>query len=403
MIHNPKQITNKFITMKKQLLVAGFIFLSIVSFAQKKEIKKAQKAIKSGNYPEAVDLLKQAESLLGEANKDTKVLFYLTKAEAYVAGGNERDFEKLKEAADALLKAEAMKPSGADQLLLFNESQAVRAALVNSAIEDQNAKNYLKASEKLYLSYTVSKQDTSDLYFAAGNAVNAKDFDLALKHYQELVDLGYTGIDISNPQSKSRKGEILRNMILIYLAKGEDEKAKNLIGKAREESPDDVSLINAEAELAYKTGDMAKYNALMEEVIAKDPTNPQVYFNLGVASKKMGDTKKATEYYSKALELNPDYYEANLNMAFIILEPEASIIEQMNSLGTSSADFKKYDELEAQKNELYKQAIPFLEKALKGRPDNIDLLRTLMNIYSQTGDDDKYKTLKAKVDELTNN
>jgi tetratricopeptide (TPR) repeat protein len=389
--------------MKKQLLVAGFIFLSTLSFGQKKEIKKAQKAIKSGNYTEAVDFLKQGEALLGEANKETKVLFYLTKAEAYVAGGNERDIEKLKIAADAVLKAEALKPSGADQLLLFNESQAVRAALVNSAIDDQNAQNYLKASEKLYLSYNVSKQDTSDLYFAAGNAVNAKDFDLALKHYQELLDVGYTGIDISNPQSKSRKGEILRNMILIYLAKGNDDKARELIGKARTESPDDVSLINAEAELAYKTGDMVKYNSLMEEVIAKDPTNPQVYFNLGVASKKMGDSKKATEYYTKALELKPDYYEANLNMAFLILEPEASIIEQMNNLGTSSADFKKYDELDAQKNELYKKAIPFLEEALKGRPDNVDLLRTLMNIYSQTGDDDKYKALKARVDELTGN
>ncbi len=286
---------------------------------------------------------------------------------------------------------------------LFNEAQLVRAALVNSAIEDQKTKNYNVASEKLFLSYNVSKQDTSDLYFAASNAVNAKDYDTAIEYYQNLMDLGYTGIDISNPESTSRKGEVMRNMILIYLAKGEDDKAKMLIADARKESPDDVSIINAEADLAYKTGDLKKYNSLMEEVVAKDPTNPQVYFNLGVSSKKIGDLAKAEEYYKKAIELQPDYPSANINMAFLILEPEAKIIDQMNALGTSSADFKKYDELEAQKNELYKKAIPYLEASLIKKPDNIDILRTLMNIYSQIGEDDKYKDMKSRVDALTGN
>ncbi len=389
--------------MKKQILVAGLILLSAVTFGQKKEIKKAQKAIKAGNYTEAISLLEQAEGLISNANKDVKLSFYLAKASAYVANGEERNFEKLKKAADAILKAESLKPTGAEKLQLFNEGQLIRAALVNSAIEDQKAKNYNVASEKLFLSYNVSKQDTSDLYFAASNAVNSKDYDTAIKYYQKLLDLGYTGIDISNPESTSRKGEIMRNMILIYLAKGEDDKAKMLISDARKESPDDVSIITAEADLAYKTGDLEKYNSLMQEVVAKEPNNPQVYFNLGVSSKKIGDLAKAEEYYKKAIELQPDYPAANINMAFLILEPEAKIIDEMNSLGTSSADFKRYDELEIQKNNLYKKAIPYLEASLIKKPDNIDILRTLMNIYSQIGEDEKYKDMKSRVDELTGN
>ena len=40
--------------MKKQILIAGFLMASAITFGQKKEIKIAQKAIKSGNFSEAI-------------------------------------------------------------------------------------------------------------------------------------------------------------------------------------------------------------------------------------------------------------------------------------------------------------------------------------------------------------
>ncbi len=422
--------------MKKQVLIAGLILLSAVTFGQKKEIKKAQKAIKSGNFTEAINFLKDAESLLANADNDLKVSFYLAKAEAYSAGGTEKNFEKLKTAAAALLKIEDLNLKGADKLAFINDSQSLRAALVNSAIDSQNSKEYDIASDKLHLSYSVSKQDTSDLYYAAANAVNAKNYDKAVEYYERLLKLGYTGIetvylateknsgeektfyskaerdiliksnDFINPKdkkSKSKKGDILRNLALIYVAKDNIDRAKEVLSKARKENPNDIDLIRTEAELAYADGDIEKYNLLMNEILEKNPNDPDNYFNLGVGATKIGDTEKAMEYYKKAIELNPNYVNAHLNLAALILKPEASIIDEMNSLGTSSADFKKYDELEEQKNNLYKKAVPHLEKALDGKPDNIDLVRTLMNIYSQIGEDDKYKQMKAKVDELTGN
>ena len=58
--------------MKKQLLLAGLILVSSLTFAQKKEIKKADKALASLKYSEAMDYLKQAEALLGAADKAQK-------------------------------------------------------------------------------------------------------------------------------------------------------------------------------------------------------------------------------------------------------------------------------------------------------------------------------------------
>jgi tetratricopeptide (TPR) repeat protein len=419
--------------MRKTFLLIGLLIISVVTYAQKKEIKKAEKAIGSGNFTEAFSYINQAEGMISNAESSLKAQFYLIKGQAYLGDSN-NDFEKLKSAGDAFQKSLEVESKGKYSDEVKAQIQNLRAALVNSAIEDQKVKNYDIASTKLYQSYLVSRSDTSDLYFAAGSSVSANDYDSALKYYKELMDLGYTGIEkqffateidtgeeiLFNTKSErdlmvksksynkpvdklseSRQSEILRNMTLIYLNKGDTEAASAIIKEARDKNPDDISLIRAEAEMAYKVGEMERYNDLMQEIVAADPNNPEVYYNLGVGSNKMGDKDKALEYYEKALELDPSYPEALINTASLILEDEESIIEEMNSLGTTTADYNRYDELKEVKNDLYRKAIPYLEKATEVRPDNIELVRTLMNIYSQLGEDSKYKAMKSRFDEMS--
>lgn len=419
--------------MKKHILVAGIFLVTAISFGQKKEIKKAEKAIKSGDLTEAVSLIDQAEGLIGSADTEVKTQFYLVKAEAYLADAGTGDFAKMKTSAEALLKAKEMDSGENFTERLDLGRQNLRTALVNSAVADQNSQKYIDAAEKLYTSYTISTQDTSDLYYAAGNAINGKDYDKALEYYQMLLDTGYTGIsteytavnaasgeivafrtenerntnlltgEFTNPDDRtteSVRGDILTNMTLIYSAQGKDEKALELMKSARAENPEDVSLIRAEADMAYKMGDLAKYNALMKEVIATDPNNPELYYNLGVGSAQNGDKEEAAAYYNKAIELDPEYANAKINLAALLLSDEGAIVEEMNNLGTSAADNKRYDELKEKRKNLYLQAVPYLESAIELRPDNKELVRTLMNIYSQVGEDAKFKALKARLAEM---
>ncbi len=418
--------------MKKQLLLAGLFCLSAIAFGQKKEIKKADKALDAGNAAEAISYINQAEALLSNADDDMKAQFYLIKGRAFLAEAGTTDYGKLKTAAEALKMVNEMGPTGKTAQEVATAMQNLRVALVNSAVSDQNAKNYTKAAEKLYTSYTIQK-DTADLYYAAGNAVNAKDYDTALNYYKTLLDMGYTGVrqefvatDIAtgedvvfasendrntmmlsgqytNPierMSESVRGDILQKVTLIYISRNENEKALALMKDARAANPDDKSLLRAEADMAYKMGDMSKYSKLMEEIIAQDPNNPELYYNLGVGSANNGDIDKAMSYYKKTLELDPDFTNAKINIAATILTEEAAIIEEMNSLGTSKADYDRYDELKEVKNGIYNKAMPYLEAAAVDRPENLELLRTLMNIYSQLGMDDKFKSAKAKLDVL---
>ena len=70
----------------------------------------------------------------------------------------------------------------------------------------------------------------------------------------------------------------------------------------------------------------------------------------------------------------------------------------MNSLGTSRADNIKYDELKELSEKLYKQCIPIL-KDLISIDNNIEAIRTLMNIYGTIGDNIGYMEMKNLLEQ----
>ena len=135
---------------------------------------------------------------------------------------------------------------------------------------------------------------------------------------------------------------------------------------------------------------MDKFGALMEEAIALDPTNPTLFYNLGVVNAGENKTEEAISYYKKAIELKPDYGDAYMNLAVAILSGEQAIVEEMNK---NLSNFKKYDELEKQQKELYKKALPYLEKA-DGIKRSEDSVRTLLNLYDVLEMSDKAGVLR---------
>src|SRR5690554_1749343 len=145
--------------MRTRFLIAGLALVTSISFGQKKEIKKAEKAIKSNQYNEALTYLNEAEANLGTVDNSMKAQFYAARGEATLGVGK-NDHNKLLAAAEAYEMAVSLDPTIEGQL--SNQLQNLRAALINGAVKDQNSQNYKQAIEKLYASYLVSK-DPSDL------------------------------------------------------------------------------------------------------------------------------------------------------------------------------------------------------------------------------------------------
>ncbi|UNY98628.1 tetratricopeptide repeat protein [Zhouia spongiae] len=424
--------------MKKQVLVASALLITAFSFAQKNELKEADKALSGGDVTGAKAAIEAASPLIANADDKYKAQFYFLKGKTYfdmAQKGMEaiNSFKTSQEAFDQLIEFEK-----STKQKYTEEAKQVMAqmagALVNSAVADNEKKEYSDAAQKLNMAYLLDKENNVDyLYYAASSAVNGSDYDTALDYYGQLKDLGYTGVstqyvatnvetgeeevfsskqqrdlmvkakshkDPAEKVTESRLPEIVKNIALIYTQKGDTEKAIEAIKDARAANPEDINLLLTEANLYIKLDDKVKFQTLMEEAIQKDPNNSSLYYNLGVITAEQGDAAKAKEYYEKSLALDPDNENTNLNMASLILAGEQDIVDQMNNLGTSSADNKKYDELKKKREDIHRSSIPYLTKVLEVNPENPDAIRTLMNIYRGLGDSAKYKELQSRLDAI---
>ena len=420
--------------MKKQFIVAIALLVSTLSFAQKSELKTAEKAIKSGNFADAKSAIQSAESLIASADDKLKAKFYFLKGQALYANGtgSNSDMDQAIESFNMVQEVE-----GSTKGKYGSTINDLKSQMLNNFLTKANAalqsKDYAASSSGFDKAYRMSPKDTLYLYYAASTAVTGQDYNTSLKYYEELRDLGFTGIgeeynavnnesgevetfnnkslrDLSvkagthiapkDKKTESKSAEIVKNIALIHLSNGDNEKAIEAMKLAREQNPDDLGLLISEANVQLKMGNKERFTELMKEATLKDPDNPELQYNLGVIAAEAGEKEAAMKYYEKAIALNPSYTDAYNNMAVLILAEEGAIVEEMNSLGNSSADNKRYDELRAKRTTIFESAIPYLETTLRLKPKDIQAAQTLMNIYRGSGQTDKYKAMKAKIEEL---
>jgi len=419
----------------KYVILASALLISVATFAQKDQIKSAEKALKSGDAQGAVTILTGAESLVANAKDTEQAQFYFVKGNAYLDLANKKvdESKNLSLAAESYKKLIEVEKASGKQKYSTDAATSItniKGLLINSAIADTQANKHKEGAKKLYDAYELDKKDTINLYYAASTAVNSQDFDLALPMYEELKKLNYSGKgtlflatnkasgnednfssakdrDLAiklgtheKPKTEaipSKRGEIYKNLALILVQKGRTEDAKKAIADARKANPEDTSLILTEANLYLESKDFETYKKLVGEALEKDPNNADLVFNLGVISAGAKNNADAEKYYLKAIEINPNYANAYLNLAALKLEAEKPIIDEMNKLGTSAKDMKRYDVLKAQREGVFRGVIPYLKKANELDPKNEDVAKTLLGVYKALEMTAEAKALKATM------
>ena len=404
----------------KHLFTLILGFLVTVGYAQKKELRQAQKLFKASKIDEAKSSLSTNRVII-EGSDDAKIKTQYNFLKGQIAR-LDKDFQA---SYDNLKLAEG---NSALKAALTTEIQQLTSDIVNAAIAQSEAKEFIPSSENLYLAYQINPEENKDyLYYAATNAVNGSDYNIALERYIQLRDINYTGVetkyyvtdvasgeetevsetefgiyqkskDYTNARTEdteSKYPEIVKNIALIYTELGQKDNAMKAVQDARKANPGDVGLILTEANLYIQLGEKQRYKELIKEALKKDSNNAVLYFNLGVVNSEQGDNVLAREYYEKAIEIDPSMENAYLNLVALILKNESKIVEQMNSLGNSRADNLKYDKFKKERETLYKECVPILKQLIALDDSNLEAVQTLRNIYGTIGDNEGFMEMKA--------
>lgn len=351
--------------MKKNLqMVSFFLLITIGAFAQQDQIKDAQSLYDKGKSQEALAILNKTEYLIINASDEDKSDYYFLKGNVL----KDLAVKNIDAANNFTLASQAYQ----DVFLYENESgkfkftvkanaalKEMKSSLVNGAMADFNTGKFKESAEKSYKVYLFDKKDTLNLFNAASSSINAKDYDSAIKYYETLKKINFSG-----------KG-------VLYYATNK---------KTKEE---DVFISPKARESAIQQG---LYEKPRTESIPSKKID--VNNNLAYSYLEKKDYAKAEVIYNYVLELNPNYIDAYINMAYLKMQVKKDLADEIANLGTSPAEMQKYDKLNARKDDIARSAIPYLKKALTLEPKNPDATKSLLGIYRSLDMTNEYNALK---------
>lgn len=415
----------------KKLILFAVLIVGLPAFAQEKPlISSAVIAIDRNNDPKAAkEYIDEAESVissksLSEVREKDLAKFYFYKGlinyrihqseDPAIKGLDDKALDKALDGFTKLLAFEKQidKERYTDEAVAQINSLA--NAIASRGIEASANKNPEGAYEDFLQTYNLKKNvlgqtDTSMYYNAAIMAQQMKAYDKALAVYQDLLKLDYHGTrfraikaetgdtveflsprqmeiavktgQVTNPMSGGDiRPDLYRSVVYLALDQGDTALYKSSLAKGREMFPDNIDLIKAELQLFFDNGEYDKALANLDRAIAADPKNPLMYYNKGVIlQNEMKRPAEALKAYEQTLAIDPEYSDALYMTSIIYLDSANVIGDQMNDLPISAQ--KKYKALETQRTEVFKVALPYLEKAYKLSPEDVQVKNALGQVY----------------------
>ncbi len=223
------------------------------------------------------------------------------------------------------------------------------------ALAYNGAKKYKEASRVFYNTYKMDSKDVSNLENAAITALQASEFVEAEKLYREVKAVGFTGTGTGKFQSK--EAEVLKTIAALSSTNNNNEQAKLDFKEALALNTEDRQLEIDHANLYYRLNDLVTYKKLITEVIAKDPNNAQLQYNVG----------------------------------FLSLADDEKLVNEINA---NLKNKPKYDELMAKRKAMFNTALPYFEKAHQLDATNEDTKTILRLTYETLGMKDKAAMVK---------
>lgn len=173
------------------------------------------------------------------------------------------------------------------------------ASHVNAAQDFYLRKQYPQASGSFELALAACPQRAAILLELAKSRFMAQEFELAAGRLEELLKL----------QPRNAAALKLRGDVLYLL--GQDKPAETSLLAAIKEEPRNPEPRYALGRIYYQQARFEESIEQLRKVLEADPNSYRAYDNLGLAYEGLNDTKRAIEYYGKALALvhknHPEY------------------------------------------------------------------------------------------------
>ncbi|UYZ64087.1 tetratricopeptide repeat protein [Hymenobacter weizhouensis] len=258
---------------------------------------------------------------------------------------------------------------------------------LNAGVESYNGKEYDKAIESYRMAQQIRPQDTTAYLYAAFAAEAKQDFGSAKDMYSKLQGIGY-----KSPQMYGRLLQIARQ-------EKDDAAARKVVQEALVAYPNNKGFMLEDLNMELSAGRGREAISKIEKAIAADPTNSNLYAVLGSVYDQDKQPAKALEAYKKAVEVDPNNFDANFNLGVYNYNKAAELYTKASKM--SLAEYQKSGKKnEADGKKYFQESLPYFEKALQIQPDDRATISSLQKAYLRVGRTSDSERMSAKLESL---
>jgi tetratricopeptide (TPR) repeat protein len=439
----------------KKIVLAIFVAFTVTVFAQEKpKISSAIIAFNKNDYVEAKKYIDEAAEIInqkGAAGVDAKQLskFYYYKGiiDYRLATNPDPELNKLapqgiESAAENYVKLlEHEKAVGKERYTqdVLSQVPFVTSELKNKGFNANDAKDFETAANYFTMAYNLQKNpafgdrasvDTTIYYYTALSYSSAEQYEKSIPILKDVLTMGYNGYtytatSVANDQpmrfankdqmnqqveigvakdpkvGDSERPNVYKSLLSAFIESGDSASFQEYLMKARAEFPDDEALIRLELQGYLDSKEYEKALSVLNLAIEKDPNNTVYYYVKGfILQTEVEDNEGALAAYGKAVEIDPENFDCWFMSGVVWYDQGKAALDQMNQLGMSKADQKKYDELKTVKNEKFEKSLPFFEKAHELNAEDLETVKALWEVYRQLRNPEKTMEFKEKMDAL---
>ncbi len=308
------------------------------------------------------------------------------------------------EATNSFLKSKQM---DAYKVYLDNNNRGLGdcySFVQNVGVSRYNQKQFATALPMFELASAVfagdGKLDTLNISNSASCAYSAKSYVSAIGNYKKLADIGYG------------KANTWLMLARVFSESGDSVNYFSTIEAGLKKYPTDADLLTEDVNIKMKSGKALQAIEQLTTLVEQRPNDAQLNAVVGNVYDRMANPigadgkpgpkpanyeallEKAILYYTKAIELNPQNFEAHYNIGALYYNQSVSYYEMSQSTLSTAAKYKT----------LWEKPLPnaakFLEAASLLMPKDLNTLNALKACYSQMGDNDNYLRVKNEIKKL---
>ena len=148
---------------------------------------------------------------------------------------------------------------------------------------------------------------------------------------------------------------------------------------------------------SVQTNTEAEAVAFFSTLIENNPNEPLYYVKRGVLYEMLERYDEATADFDKVLSFDANNADAIAGKGRVIYNKAV----KMNEAAASIVDNKEYKKAIDDMNEVFRESLPFFEKAHELKPDNTNYMQTLKMLYyrfrTEPGMQEKYDAIEAEL------